>query len=207
MTPVDVQRRSLLIAATGIGAGLMVPEALAQHGPSDQNGPEARMIGGIHGDMVNKLSDALKGTRPFSKDNLLELINLLSGKDVGNISLPAVLTPPQSDLVRKVVEAIYSSPDISEVAKKIEAMYKEVSDRTRDLGAAIVSIAHDSVQFAKKHQKAIFIVASDVGGALTGATQAAKLGPYAAGIGALAGAITASYLASTQGASPTPHQP
>src|ERR1019366_7841127 len=93
--------------------------------------------------------------------------------------------------LKKRVDIILNSDSVAAMAREIESIYKAVTSKTADVAAAIISIARNSVENIERLggrsdvKNAIYIVSSDVTGALTGAAACSKLPRVFAVIGAL----------------------
>jgi hypothetical protein len=184
-----VNRRHLLAFATGVGLGAFAPGATAQQAVREPKLPyPPKDFGSIHGDMLRTISENLKGVAIETEEGLLEIVDLLKSSGVINDTDAAVI----QDLIR----TIFASADPEQLTAKIELIYKDAATKAGDVAAAIVSIARNSVEhakdYAKEHPRQIYIVASDVGGALAGAYTGGKFGTIFAAVGALAGAVGAS---------------
>ncbi|MBB5340384.1 hypothetical protein [Tunturiibacter gelidoferens] len=181
MKPKEISRRQFATAVSSVGVGTMMPAALAQERlqePKPAYPP--RDAGGIHGDMLGRISEGLAGNDIHTKEGLLKLVALLQQFDV--------ISEQDAAMLRETIDAIFSAPETT--AAKIDKIYAEAKEKAGEVTVAIISIAKNSVEFGRRHERAIYIVASDVSGALTGAATGAKLGGRSlAVLGALAGAV------------------
>jgi hypothetical protein len=186
----EIARRRVLVGAAAISLGGFAPSAAAQQSAQELGLPRPMAYGPIHGDMLSRISNALGRTVLDSKEGIFKLIDLLE-KDV-------FVSKEDSELLKKLVDIILNSDSVAAMAREIESIYKAVTSKTADVAAAIISIARNSVENIERLggrsdvKKAIYIVSSDVTGALTGAAACSKLPRVFAVIGALAGAVAGS---------------
>jgi hypothetical protein len=184
MKPKEISRRQFATAVSSVGVGTLIPGALAQERMQEPKPAfPPRDAGGIHGDMLGRISEGLGGSEIRTKEGLLKLVSLLQQFDV--------ISEQDAAMLRETIDAIFSDPET--IAARIDKIYAEAKEKAGEVTVAIISIAKNSVEFAKRHGKTILVVASDVSGALTGAATGAKLGGRAlAVLGALAGAVASS---------------
>ena len=156
----------------------------------------------IHRQVVDDIAKASQGTRLITAEGYDRLLNLLE-------SAKAVKADGLTTLT-KLRDAIYqaTSPEAmqTEIRKVVDA-----SAKAEPLILIIALIAQSSIEYARQQLKEldvprlIFIVGSDVTGAITGAIAGSKLGhPAIIAIAALAGAATGSSYAFMQTATPPP---
>jgi hypothetical protein len=200
--------RRQAIAVAGIGSLVSSASAFGQSSAESVRVTiDPRRFASIHRQVVDDIAKAAEGTRLVTAEGHDRLLKLLE-------SAKAVKGDGSAMLAR-LRDAIYkaTSPEAmqSEIRKLAEAAAK-----ADPLTAVIVLIAQDSIEYAMQQAKelkltrldaarAIFIVGSDVTGAITGAILGTKLGiPAIIAVAALAGAATGSSYAYMQTATPPP---
>ena len=185
MKSLILNRRQVLVSATSITFGALLPQAAAQ-----QPKPSfpAKDAGAIHEDMLHRISEKLGQVAIDTEQGLLKIVELLRESEL--------ISPSDQEKLDELIKTIFSSADPNVLMQKIDQIYKESVSKVGDVAAAVISIARSSVQYArekaKENTRILHIVSRDVLGALTGATAGIKLGTYFAVIGALAGAIAES---------------
>jgi len=180
-----INRRKLLVAATGAGLGTSISAPAQQSAQSPKFPYPPKDSGGFHNDTMNRIASTLEGKSINTRDGLLKIVDML--RELG------VVNEADAQVLRELIGAIFSSSTLETLAATIEKLYRESMAKVGQVTAAIVSIARASVEDAKKYAqdnpRQIYIVSSDVVGALAGAAAGAKLGVVFAVIGALAGAV------------------
>ena len=190
-----LNRRQVLVAATGVTLGAFLPHAVAQ-----QPKPPipAKDVGGIHEDMLQRISEKLGQVAIATEQGLLKVVELLRESEI--------ISPSDQEKLDELIKTIFNSANPDALTQKIEQIYRESISKVGDVAAAVISIARSSLHYArqkaKEHTRILYIVSHDVLGALTGATAGIKLGTYFAVIGALAGAIAGSAEAALTHAAP-----
>lgn len=183
MNSKQVNRRQFVIATTA-GLGVLVPDIAAQTKRQEPKPPyPPQDAGPIHGDMLRRISEDLAGSEITAKEGLLKLVAMLRQTEV--------ITDADASMLREMIDIVFS--ELETAGKKLQELLDDAEKKAGEVTVAIVSIAKESVDFAKKHGRAIFIVSSDISGALSGAATGAKLGGQVlAVVGAVAGAVASS---------------
>lgn len=176
-------RRELIAAVTVTALGALVSDSATAQG-SQESRPifKPEDAGTLHGHTLDQISGVLNGIAINTKEGLHKIVGLLMEFKVIN--------KPDADKLDKLVDAIFSDP--AEIQRKVNEIFDEARKDAGEVAKAIISIAKNSVEYAKGHQREIYIVTSDVSGALTGALTGAKFGAPIAVVGALAGAVASS---------------
>jgi hypothetical protein len=188
----ELTRRQLLIIGTGgtfVESGF--PTTAGAQGtevPTFRLDLVPRKAGAFHNQQLDETAGSLDGLPLNSKEGLFRMVDLL-------VKL-GLLTESDGQLLKALISTIFDErSDVNEIAKNLRKLYDDAAEKAGELAVAVCSIAHESIEYAKKldPKRTIFIVAADVSGALNGAAALGKLGPpILAVLGALAGAIAAS---------------
>ncbi len=88
-----------------------------------------------------------------------------------------VISTQDADRLSALIETIFHAANPEEMENKIKEIYKDSAHQAGDSATAIISIAVDSVSYAKQHvvrfvkahERVFEIVSSDVGGAINAA--------------------------------------
>jgi len=186
MSSKNLDRRQLLIAATGMGLGSLIPTSAAQEPkPIDPND-----AGKIHGKTLEEIASALgEKIKIDTRDGMLATLDLLVKAGVVGENDARVL----KDLIYALFDP---SEDPEKLKKNIEQLWNREHEKLSKVGVAILSIARQTVtsveKYATDHTRQIAIVSSDVLGEITGALACAELGPIGIVIGTVAGSVAGS---------------
>ena len=188
-----MNRRQLITTTAGAGLGaLLSPGASAQEKGGFPN-LSAQDAGQLHRDKLKEIASVLGGTRLLTEEGLVKIIKHL-------LEL-RMISPEEAKVLEVIVSAIYQSKTVDEMIEKIASIYGKLEKKADDVFGTIVSIAHDSVTYAKEAlttlgmPRIIGVVSRDVSGALTGAGAGAKFDRRVAILFAIAGGVASSALA------------
>jgi hypothetical protein len=192
----NIGRRELIITGAAAGLGVLLAHRASAQNKEELTAPRAQDAGRLHQEGMQEISAAL-GTVPIStKEGLIRLVDYLVKKNV--------IDAKQADVLKSVITAVFDSvnadhlPDLNKMYDEVRRIYGTMEKQAEDVAVAIVSIAHDSVDYAKKHLKeidaktALEIVTSDIEGGLTGASTGSKFGKPGAIIGAIVAGLGSS---------------
>jgi hypothetical protein len=186
MNSKNLNRRQLLVAATGVGLGSLIPTSAAQEPkPIDPND-----AGKIHGKTLEEIASGLGDKIKIdTRDGMLATLDLLVKA--------GVVSENDARVLKDLIYALFDpSEDPEKLKKNIEQLWNREREKLSKVGVAILSIARQTVtsveKYATDHTRQIAIVSSDVLGAMTGALACAELGPIGIVMGAVAGSVAAS---------------
>jgi hypothetical protein len=175
-----MDRRQLLTAAACAGLGPLIPNAAAQQVGQEQKLPfDPHGAGALHAEMLEMISKALGDTAISTQAGMDKIVDLLVDSNV--------ISKADGDRLKGVIGAIFAGGDT--MTAKVDKIYEEARNKAGPVTVSIISIARNSIKYAEKNPRQIYIVSQDVLGALGGAVIGVKLGGIAAAIGALAGAV------------------
>ena len=188
-----VTRRQLLLSAAGVPAALA--STSVETAVQQPAGPTPEDVGKWHGTKLRELTLALNKESLYSEPGLTNVVRYLGDqKDLG-------LVPSDLDLLRELVRAVFASKELAALINALVALAKKAADKTHAVVRATIAIARNSAEYVRDTLKdldynvVIRIIASDVGGALSGFGACSVLPPPLRIAGALAGAVSASVLA------------
>lgn len=193
MKQFNLSRREVAGTALGLGLSAVTAPALAQVQPFQRRG---RDFGGIHFNMIdNVLAIIGRGNEVATLESLIKLIKWLQEQ--------GLLDKPEAEALIRMINTLFSASGktLEQLESEVRAIAREIYALGNELASAIASIASQSVTWAYKNLSnprvlmVIGLVATDIGGALTGAISCAAGGVPLATIGALAGAVASSSLA------------
>jgi len=185
MKSITIDRRQALIGAIGGGLGMFTPDAAARRNAQEIQLPfKPEDTGNIHGRMLRRVSEKLAGTPINTEAGVNKLLDLL--RELG------VISQGDQKSLADVIRAIYHSADTKEMEQKIRQIYTDAVGKLGDVAVASISIARNSIEYAKDHPQTVKVVAADFTGALSGATVGAKLPRPFAVICVLGGAFAGS---------------
>ena len=186
-----LNRRDVLVGITGMGLGSFIPASSSgQQNVHNQEAPPftPKDAGPIHEDMLHLISEKLERAAINTAEGLSNLVKALTNA--------GVITKVDQEHLEKLIKVIFNSANADAMAKGIDEIYETAAGKAGDVAVAVISIARNSIKFAKEqikeHPRVVDVVSSDVGGALSGATVGKKFGKYGPLIFAVAGAIAAS---------------
>jgi ElaB/YqjD/DUF883 family membrane-anchored ribosome-binding protein len=186
MNSKNLNRRQLIVAATGVGLVSLIPTSAAQE-PQLINPNDA---GKIHGETLKAISSLLGSELKIDTEKgMLAILELLVEK--------GAVSKEEAPILENLIHALFDpSKDPDKLRKNIEQLWSKERERLSNVAAAIFSIARQSVNSAEKyateHPRQIAIVSADVLGAMTGAVACAEGGPIVAVLCVVAGSVAES---------------
>lgn len=167
-------RRRFLLSAGGLSALLATSlNARAEEPAARMPLIEPQQAGAIHRRLLKQTEQLLQGRSVSSAAQLL-----LADK----LTETGALSKTEAASLRDIQTTILETPDLDKIAQVIDRVYETTAKTAGELWIAIVSIARDSVAYAREQlervgpQRAALIVASDIRGALEGAETGVALG-------------------------------
>src|SRR2546423_12081944 len=100
-----INRRRLLVAATGVGLGTSVSAPAAPQRALETKLPfPPKDFGAIHTDTMDKISSSLGGSSIDTRDGLLKVVDLLRRYEL--------VSEDDANLLRELIRAMFSSSSI-----------------------------------------------------------------------------------------------
>lgn len=199
MKQFSLSRREVAGTALGLGLSAVTAPALAQVAPIQPFRRRGRDFGGMHNDSIDSVLAIIgPGNQVATLESLIKLVRWLLDQ--------GLLDKPEFEALLRMLTALFSTTGkkLEDLEKELRAIAQEVYARGNELASAIASIASESFTWALKHLSnptvliVVGLVATDVGGAITGAIGCAAGGVAVATLGALAGAVAASAFAAAE---------
>ena len=196
MKQISLSRREVAGTALGLGLSAVTAPALAQVVQVPQFRKRGRDLGSMHNDSIDSVIAIIgRGNEVAALESLIKLVRWLVDQ--------GLLDKPEAEVLIRMLTALFSNTGktLDQLEKDLRAIAQEVYARGNELASAIASIASQSFTWASKNLSdptvliVVGLVATDVGGALTGAVGLAAGGVVVATLGALAGAVAASAIA------------
>ena len=187
----DVSRRDLMsVLGMAAGIGLLASPVSAQPTqPVLPPLPSPEELGKAHGTMLEELGKILGPARIDSLAGIELIIDFLEKN--------RFISPAGARLLKDLMRLILGKGlTIDLLLKELEEIAKRLPADMDRLTATIVQIALNSarsaIKFANDHPRAVYLVAVDVLGAISGGAALFPLGPTFAVIGALGGGLASS---------------
>lgn len=199
MKQFSLSRREVAGTALGLGLSAVTAPALAQVAPIQPFRRRGRDFGGMHNDSIDSVLAIIgPGNQVATLESLIKLVRWLLDQ--------GLLDKPEFEALLRMLTALFSTTGkkLEDLEKELRAIAQEVYARGNELASAIASIASESFTWAWKHLSnptvliVVGLVATDVGGAITGAIGCAAGGVAVATLGALAGAVATSAFAAAE---------
>ena len=199
MKQFSLSRREVAGTALGLGLSAVTAPALAQVVPIQPFRRRGRDFGGMHNDSIDSVLAIIgPGNQVATLESLIKLVRWLLDQ--------GLLDKPEFEALLRMLTALFSTTGkkLEDLEKELRAIAQEVYARGNELASAIASIASESFTWAWKHLSnptvliVVGLVATDVGGAITGAIGCAAGGVAVATLGALAGAVATSAFAAAE---------
>ena len=185
-----------MAASVGLGAAVLPSASSAQTGNFFRVILEkftSREAGREHSDQLEQVRKALDGKTSVSGDGLSKLVDRLVAMKL--------ISEKDSALLKKLIADIVGATSIDALSDRITTAFKALSDQVGEVAQAIIRIANDSIQYARRVLGGVdfkvltYVVSADIMGALTGAGTGGQLaGPPGAVVGAVVGAVSGSAL-------------
>ncbi len=170
MSKNKMSRRHVLSLMGGLWTGAFVSQAEGAQIPSQV--PELRILpaesGHVHSEVLNNLGRVLGNSSFSSQVGLTKILDQLSESHL--------ITKDESDALKEIIRLIYTKEDKKVIKDKVDFIVKQLRQKAGNVAVAIASIALDSIDFIIAYRRPMYIVASDIGGALAGAFTGLKLG-------------------------------
>jgi hypothetical protein len=187
----ELSRRAIVVGFPAFAGGVLSRTSGSQGGPAAQQTVSPESVAKVHGESLQAIGNALKGTVLISREGFRLLVALLVAEKI--------ITEDQAKFLLALGDIIYDVPSLPELKKRIDDLLAAAKEKVGPVVETAIRIARNSVDFVEAQVKNVgagrlaFIVASDVTGVLMAAQVIAKLQhPALMALGAGCAALAAS---------------